>query len=63
MVFLKFFILLVAMLTTAIFVNSRFATAISLIVYRTDEDIQSTKVSLITMVVAVVAWSIYITWF
>ena len=60
---LEFFILLVAMFATAIFFNSRFATAISLIVFKTEEDIQATKVSLITLSVAVVAWAIYITWF
>ena len=61
--FVEFIVLIIAMLSTAYFFHMRFNTTLSVILFKTEEGMMSAVLGVISMVIAVLFWAIYIIWF
>ena len=59
----KFIVLFIAMLASAYFLHVRINTTLSVIIFKTEEGMFSAVLGIISMIVAVLFWSIYIIWF
>lgn len=59
----KFIVLFIAMLASAYFLHVRINTTLSVIIFKTEEGMLSAVLGIISMIVAVLFWSIYIIWF
>lgn len=61
--FVEFIVLFIAMLATAYFFHVRFNTTLSVILFKTEEGMMSAVLGLVSMLIAVLFWAIYIIWF
>lgn len=59
LILVKFLVLLIAITSTAFFMNDKFSKAVRVIAFKEDEDEIGAKRSFILMLVISLSWSIY----
>lgn len=60
---MKFLILLIAIASTAFFINFKFSNAVRVLAFKEDENAKDAKISFITMIILIMAWTIFFSCF
>lgn len=63
MIFFKFLILCIALISLGLYINMKIGSITSFIVYKVDESKQDTLYSLYVLIISCVFFSIYLTFF
>ena len=60
---MKFLVLLIAIASTVSFINFKFSNAVRVLAFKEDESIEDAKISFITMIILIIAWAIFFSFF